>query len=86
MSENTENRTYSGYLMVDWRSDRLRFRKTEPNKLDPTEIAVPVSVSVDVPQIDVPSIDVAVDVPPANVEHAVAEAAERIAPYIEEEQ
>ena len=85
MTDEVTARTYSGYLMVNWRSDSVRFRKTEPDSIDPTEIAIPVSVDVAVPEIAVPSIDVDIDVPPANVEHAVAEAAERIAPHIEDE-
>lgn len=82
---NTTTRTYSGYLVINWRDDTLRFRKTEPEDLNPTEIAVPQSVTVTVPEIEVPSVELNVDVPPAAVDKAITEAAERIAPYYDED-
>lgn len=81
----TTEKTYEGYLVINWRDDDLRFRKTEPESLNPTELAVPISTTVNVPEIEVPSVELEVDVPPASVEQAVTEAAERIAPDFEDD-
>lgn len=84
-NENVTTKTYEGWLIINWRNDRLRFRKTEPDNLNPSEIAVPQNVTVTVPDIEVPGVELDIDVPPATVEKAVTEAAERIVPYVEDE-
>jgi len=75
MSDESDTRTYGGYLIIDWReantSDAIRFRKTEPSNPAPHEIAIPVSVNVTVPDVEVPSIEADVDVPAPEVEEVV---------------
>lgn len=50
MSSATE-KTYSGYLIANWRDDDLRYRKTRPDDLAPRELSIPVSISVAVPEV-----------------------------------
>jgi hypothetical protein len=73
--EDVTRQTYSGYLVINWRDDDVRFRKTAPSNREvaPTEIAIPVSVGVTVPEVEVPEITAEVEVPAAKVEHAVAD-------------
>lgn len=68
----SETRTYDGYLLVDWRDDDLRFRKTKPTKSErkPTEYPVEVSVEVEVPEYDVPTLAAELSVPEAQVKRA----------------
>ena len=73
MTETTTT-TYSGYLIVDWRDDDLRFRKTKPSKSDrgPTEYPVEVEVAVEVPEYDIPTLAAELEVPEAQVRQAAA--------------
>lgn len=75
MSTEETTKDYSGFLIVNWRDDNVRYRKTPPNtnKQSPYEIAIPVSVSVAVPSVTVPEIEADIEVPPAEVEHAVSQ-------------
>lgn len=67
-------KTYTGYLVVDWRDDDLRFRKTRPGSNDrgPTEYPVEVSVEVEVPEFDIPELAADMKVPAPAVREAVA--------------
>jgi hypothetical protein len=69
------NKTYSGYLIVDWRDDEVRFRKTRPDAASrgPTEYPVEVTVEVDVPEFDPPEIATSMSVPEPQVREHVAE-------------
>jgi len=73
MTETT-TKTYNGYLIVDWRDDDLRFRKTRPDKSDrgPTEYPVEVEVEVEVPEYDIPTLAAELSVPEADVRQAAA--------------
>lgn len=65
---------YSGFLVVDWRDDDLRFRKTRPGAGDrgPTEYPIEVSVEVEVPEFDIPELAADMKVPEPQVREAVA--------------
>ena len=65
---------YSGFLVVDWRDDDLRFRKTRPGAGDrgPTEYPVEVTVEVEVPEFDIPDLSADMKVPAPAVREAVA--------------
>jgi hypothetical protein len=75
MTETT-TKTYSGYLIVDWRDDDLRFRKTRPSKKNrgPTEYPVAVEIEVAVPEFDVPTLAAELSVPEAQVRQTAASA------------
>lgn len=70
----TNTKTYNGYLIVDWRDDDLRFRKTKPSKDDrgPTEYPVEVEVEVEVPEFDIQTLAAELTVPEAQIRQAVA--------------
>lgn len=69
----------SAYLIVNWKDETLKSRKTEPSqsKLSPYEIAIPASVEVVVPEVEVPELTARIDVPRANVESGLVEDAAR---------
>lgn len=70
--DDTETKTYDGYLIVNWRDDELRFRKTAPTgSLAPQELAIPLTVDVTIPEVQVPEIHADIEVPPAKVNRAV---------------
>lgn len=69
-----QTKEYSGYIIVNWRNDEVRYRKTAPrDDANPRELAIPITVEVEVPEVQVPEIDADITVPPAQVEHAIAE-------------
>ena len=76
----TEEQTkeYDGYLVVNWRDDDIRFRKTAPasGRSSPYEVAVPMTLAVNVPTVEVESIEANITIPPAQVEEVVTEAVE----------
>lgn len=75
----TETKTFSGYLVVDWKREEMRYRKTKPRDKSPTELAIPLSIDVRVPEVQVPTIEAAIDVPAAQVEQSVIEETRELA-------
>lgn len=76
---DTTTKTLTAYLVVNWKDESLKTRKTEPSeaKLSPYEIAIPANVEVVVPEVEVPEITARVEVPRANVESGLLEDAAR---------
>lgn len=74
MSEQTT--TIDGYLVVDWKKEQLRARKTEPKQgeLGTNELVADLEVTVTVPEIKVPDISADFEVPEPMVTSAIAEA------------
>ena len=73
-------REYRPYLIIDWRRDRMRLRQSLP-KLAPYEVAIKLSLTVNVPKTEIISVDGgSIDVP-----QAIAEAgqAKHILPHID---
>lgn len=71
-----KTRTIDGYLVVDWKKEQIRARKTEPNQseLGTNELIADLKVTVTVPEIPVPEVAAAFEVPEPMVESAIAEA------------
>lgn len=75
-----ETKRFTGHLIIDWNDETMRHRKTAPDdSLGPTELAIPVSVDITVPEIQVPSIEAAIKVPATQVEQSVVEETRAIA-------
>lgn len=71
-ADDGETKRYEGHLVVNWRDDDLRFRKTAPEgALAPQELAIPLTIVVTIPEVQVPEIHADIEVPPARVERAV---------------
>ena len=69
----TKKKTYTGWLIINWRDDDVRFRKTKPSKSDrsPAEYPVKVSVEATVPDVDIPEIAAELNVPTPQVREVV---------------
>jgi hypothetical protein len=76
---DAETETFEGYLILDWRSGEQRQRKTEPTDLAPHQLAIPYSIDVDVPEVTVPTIEAAIEVPEAEVEQSIVEETRELA-------
>jgi len=76
---DTQTKSFECYLVVDWKHETIRQRKTEPTDIAPTELAIPVSLDINVPEVSVPTIEAAIDVPAAQVEHSVVEETRELA-------
>lgn len=65
-------KTYTGYLIVNYRDDELRFRKTKPSKGErsPSEYPVKVEVAAEVPDFDIPTLAAEFSVPEAQIKRA----------------
>lgn len=63
-------KSLSAYLVVDWRDEDLKVRKTKP-ETSPYEVAVPLDLEIEVPEIDVQSLSARLEVPQANVHEIV---------------
>ncbi|QPL12259.1 hypothetical protein HrrHc1_190 [Halorubrum phage Hardycor1] len=68
-------KTFAGYLIVDYRDDDLRFRKTRPSRGErsPSEYPLKVEVTAEVPEYDVPTLSADLNVPEAQVRAAATE-------------
>jgi hypothetical protein len=75
MSTDEEIRTIEGYLAIDWESESAWFRITEPStdERGRTEVFVPVSIDVRVPEVRVPTIRGEITIPAADVEATLAD-------------
>lgn len=65
-----------GWLVVDWKKGKHRTRKSKPSAgdLGTNEVLAKLSVEVEVPEVDVPTLSVKVDVPEPQVFAATLEA------------
>jgi hypothetical protein len=68
-------KSYSGYLIVDWRDDEVRYRKTRPDAAQrgPTEYPIELSLEVEVPEFEMPELAATMSVPEPQVRETVAE-------------
>lgn len=60
----------SAFLVVDWRDEKLKVRKTRP-ETSPYEVAVPLDLEIEVPEVDVESLSARLQVPQAHVHKIV---------------
>lgn len=65
-----------GWLVVDWKQESLKARKTKPTvgELGTNELMAKVSVDVSVPDVDIPTLALEIDVPEPKVYAATIEA------------
>lgn len=70
----TREKTITGWLVVDWKQDSHRTRKSKPDSLGTNELLVKISIIVTVPEMDVPDLALEVDVPEPQVRAAALEA------------
>lgn len=78
MPENdAETKTYEGHLIVNWRNDQVRYRKTGPGgSLAPQELAIPLSIDVTIPEVQVSEIHADIEIPPVKVERTETDESE----------
>lgn len=65
------------WLVIDWKNDQIRARKTDPGGTGPYEIAIPTAITVRVPEVDVPTLEAEVEVPRPKVERVETEQRDR---------
>lgn len=68
-----KTKTISGYLVFNWKDGSHRTRKSKPDSLGTYEIATPLEIQVEIPDVDVPEIAAKVQVPQPRVQTAVLE-------------
>lgn len=70
------DKNITAWLVVDWKSESVKARKTEPHlsELGTNELKAKVEVGVDVPDVDVPTLSLNIDVPEPRVYAATIEA------------
>lgn len=72
----SDTKNIGGWLIVDWKkgSHRTRQNKPKASELGNNEVMAELSVEVTVPEVDVPTLAVAIDVPEPQVFAATLEA------------
>jgi len=72
----TNEKTIDGWLVVDWKKEKHRTRKSKPDASDlgTNELLAKLKVDVTVPEVDVPTLAVSIDVPEPQVFAATLEA------------
>ena len=71
MSESdTQRKVLKRYLTVNWKNESVGARKTKPDPANqsPHEFAIPVTVEIIVPEVELPELNATVEVPRPNVE------------------
>lgn len=70
----SNNRKVKGYLMYNYKQDKLRVRQTKPSKSDvsPYEIPLRLNLEVNVPDFDIKEISKTIDIPETKVREAVS--------------
>lgn len=74
-----KTKTLKGYLVINWTNDDIRLRKTTPN-VNPTEMALELSIDVKVPKKTIPEISHTIEIPSVQILDAVAEVYSQEAP------
>jgi hypothetical protein len=72
----SETKTISGWLVVDWKDETHRTRKSKPSasELGANELLAKLAIDVSVPEVDVPTLAVDIDVPEPQVYAATLDA------------
>lgn len=72
----SKKKTVTGWLIVDWRTGSHRTRKNKPkaSELGTNELLAKLKVDITVPEVDVPTLAVEIDVPEPTVYAATLEA------------
>jgi hypothetical protein len=72
----SKKKTYKQWLVLDWKTGDSRTRKNKPSssELKANEILAELKVDVEVPEVDVPTLAVQIDVPEPQVYQATLEA------------
>lgn len=70
----TNQKTITGYLVIDWKQGSHRTRKSKPDSLGTNELLAKLSVDVEIPEVDVPELALQIDVPEPQVHAAALEA------------
>lgn len=70
------DKTISGWVVVDWKSEKLKIRKTKPqqSELATNELRTEVEFSVSIPEVDTPKLAAEIEVPEPRVYAATLEA------------
>ena len=70
------DKTITGWLVVNWRNETHRTRKSKPGATDlgANEVLAKLDIEVHIPEVDVPTLGVAVNVPEPQVHAATLEA------------
>lgn len=65
-----------GYLIVNWKDESHRSRKSRPNasELGANEVVVELDLSVDVPEVETETLAAEIEVPPAKIHTATLDA------------
>lgn len=69
-------KTIDGWLVIDWKTGQHRTRQSKPkhSELGSNELLAELRVNVSVPEVDVPTLAVDIDVPEPQVHAATLEA------------
>lgn len=67
-------KTFDYYTVVNWKEEQIRARKTKPGTLGPFEVSIPSTLTVDIPDIDVPEISDRLVIPQPTVDRIAKEA------------
>lgn len=72
----SNDKTISGWIVVDWKQETHRTRKSKPSasELGTNELLAKLAIDVSVPDVDVPTLAVDIDVPEPQVYAATLEA------------
>lgn len=73
MSDDVKTKTIEGWLVFNWKDGSHRTRKSPPDSTGTYEIATPLEITVEIPEIDVPELAAKVQVPQPQVQTAVVE-------------
>lgn len=70
------DKTISGWLVVDWKREKLNARKTKPkqSELGTNELRTEVEFDVTIPEVDTPKLAAEIEVPEPRVHAATLEA------------
>lgn len=73
---STKTKTINQYLVIDWKSGNSRTRKSKPSasELSTNELLAELNVDVEIPEIEVPTLALEIDVPEPMVQAATMEA------------
>jgi len=70
-----ETKTLNEWLVIDWKKGKTRTRKSKPSagELGTNELLAQLSVNIEVPEVETPTLPIQVSVPEARVEAAALE-------------
>lgn len=68
-----QNKSFRGYLVLNWKNGAVRVIRKKPQKESPYEISVAYDIKIEIPEKPQAKVEEIIEMPQAKINQAIAE-------------